>query len=406
MRTGFDSIKTDKVLMNRGPIFEYRSLVATGTLAPDPAQLLAVEKLQLLFGRLQGYQPGREKGGLRGLMRIGRPDPGPQGLYIFGDVGRGKSMLMDLFFKAAPPEAKKRVHFHAFMAGVHDAIHRWRQDRKNGLTEGDDPLVPVATEIAGAATLLCFDEFQVTDVADAMILKRLFEFLFEAGVVVVATSNTAPQALYKDGLNRPLFLPFIALLEQQMDVLHLEGLRDFRRDRQEYDRYHAPLGAPATRAMDAAWARVAAGHPIAPVQLKVVGRSLQVPTAVGRAARFTFAQICEAPLGASDYLALAEHFDQLLVDDIPQLNGVGRDVVRRLILLIDTAYDAGVELIVSAAAEPDLLYTAGLDVDQFARTASRLHEMGSSDYKAPGNLAKTGKDNRQIRRGKPARLSA
>ena len=366
--------------MNRGPIFDYRALVGSGALAPDPAQLLAAEKLHLLHCRLQGYQPGRDKGGLRGLLRIGRPDPAPQGLYIFGDVGRGKSMLMDLFFKSAPPAAKKRVHFHAFMADVHATIHRWRQGRKNGVSEGDDPLEPVAAQIAETATLLCFDEFQVTDVADAMILKRLFELLFDAGVVLVATSNTPPQDLYRDGLNRPLFLPFVALLEQRLDVLHLEGNRDFRRAGGDGERYHCPLGAGAAKAMDAAWAHATNGQRATPVQLPVAGRMVEVPLAVARAARFSFAQLCQTSLGASDYLALTRRFERILIDDIPLLNMAGRDVVRRLILLVDTAYEAGVELVISAAAAPDFLYTNGPEAVSFARTASRLHEMGSVDY--------------------------
>ncbi|MFV2092465.1 MAG: cell division protein ZapE, partial [Hyphomicrobiales bacterium] len=278
---------------------------------------------------------------------------------------------------------------------VHGAIHQWRQQRRAGTAQGDDPLAPVAAEIARKATLLCFDEFQVTDVADAMILKRLFEYLFEAGVVLVATSNTAPEDLYAHGLNRPLFLPFIGLLNQRMDVLHLAGARDFRRGRGAADdRYFSPLGPNATQAMDAAWAHTSAGLPVGPVRLSVAGRPLLVPLAAGRAARFSFAQLCQAPLGAGDYQILAENFDRIFIDDIPSLTDAGRNVVQRVIAMIDTFYETGIELCVSAAVQPDFLYANGRDAGRFARAASRLQEMRAPGY-PPDRLAANNRDIRQ-----------
>lgn len=350
----------------------YRALVAAGELAPDEAQARAAERLQALEAELRNYRPGR------GLF-FGASEP-PKGLYLWGDVGRGKSMLMDLFYERVPLRAKQRIHFNAFMVETHARIHAARQQG------ADDPIAPVARLIAREATLLCFDEFQVMDVADAMILGRLFEQLFAAGTVVVATSNTPPRDLYEGGLNRQLFLPFIRLIEQRLDVVELNGPTDYRLQRfSELDTYMTPLGAEADAKMDAAWLRLTDQPHGAAQTLKVLGRKLRVPQAAKGVARFTFDELCRQPLGAADYLEIARHFHTLLIDRIPVLSANDRNEARRFITLIDTLYDEHVKLICSAAAPPDGLYPQGDGADAFRRTASRLMEMRSVEYLAHGH---------------------
>jgi cell division protein ZapE len=367
--------------MSDGPIHRYRALVARGAIEPDQAQLPAVETLQVLHSRLDGYRPGEDKGGLRGLFRIGRPDPAPKGLYIFGSVGRGKSMLMDLFFDTAPVRDKRRVHFHAFMGEIHEAIHRHRQRLRRGEPVDDDPIPPVAAEVARTATLLCFDEFQVTDVADAMILSRLFEQFFEHGMVIVTTSNTAPDDLYLGGLNRPLFLPFIEMIRQRLDVLHLDGGRDHRMGRLlARPIYHHPLGPEADAAMDRAWAEAAAGLEIGPECLTVKGHEVRVPLAARGSARFGFGDLCGRAHGAGDYLSLALRYGTIFVDGIPVLSAERRDEARRLVILVDAVYEAGGLIVASAEAPPEALVPSGAEASGFARTASRLHEMRSAAY--------------------------
>jgi cell division protein ZapE len=350
----------------------YRALVAKGELKSDAAQEAAARRLQTLATALRRYRPGRSF--LFGQRKA------PRGLYLWGDVGRGKSLLMDLFFAGVPLAKKSRVHFNAFMVDVHARIHAERQKG------GDDPIPPVARAIAANATLLCFDEFQVTDVADAMILGRLFQQFFAFGVVVVATSNTPPGRLYMGGLNRELFLPFIAMLEQSLDVMELRGALDYRLHRMSgLDIYITPLGPEADARMDAAWRRLTDTAKGAPQTLPVLGRPLRVPQAAKGVARFSFDDLCAQPLAAPDYLALAHHFHTLLIDRIPQMGGERRNEARRFIVLIDTLYDEGVKLICSAAAAPDALYTDGDGADAFRRTASRLVEMGSRDYLKRGH---------------------
>lgn len=358
------------------PLAAYRALVRKGELRPDPAQALAAEKLESLSHALAGYRPSTGTGGWRarfGLTR--RPDPAPQGLYLYGEVGRGKSMLMDLFFDFAPVEAKRRVHFHAFMQDVHRRLHEWRKKNVG------DPLQPLAQELAHDAWLLCFDEFQVSDIADAMILGRLFQALFEAGVVVVATSNRPPRDLYKDGLQRERFLPFIALIEEKLDVLELAGGVDYRLDRiKDHRLYHVPPGPAAEAALAAAFDDLTGGAPARPVMVEVLGRSLRVPKAAHRVAWFGFEELCGRPLGPADYLALAECFDAVMVSGIPQLGRDRRDVAKRFVTFIDALYDRRVRLLCSAEAEPGSLYPAGDGAFEFRRTASRLEEMQSADY--------------------------
>ena len=351
----------------------YRALVARGELKPDAAQQKAISRLQALAAALRRYRPGRS-------LLFGQRKP-PRGLYLWGDVGRGKSMLMDLFFEFAPAAPKRRVHFNAFMTETHARIH---EEREHGRSA--DPIAPVARAIASEATLLCFDEFQVTDVADAMILGRLFEQFFELGVVIVATSNTPPARLYEGGLNRQLFLPFIAEIESRLDVLELNGATDHRLHRMSgLDIYITPLGPEADAKMDAAWLRLTDTRRGEPQNLTVLGRKLAIPQAARGAARFSFDDLCRKPLAAPDYLAIAQHFHTLLIDRIPQMDAAMRNEARRFIVLIDTLYDHGTKLICSAAALPDRLYVTGDGADAFRRTASRLVEMQSADYLKRGH---------------------
>ena len=351
---------------------DYRALVARGELKPDAAQEATVNRLQVLTLALRKYR--------RSWFFFSMPSS-PRGIYLWGDVGRGKSMLMDLFFEQAPIDTKRRVHFNAFMTETHARIHA---KRENG--RGDDSIASVARDIASQARLLCFDEFQVTDVADAMILGRLFEQFFALGVVIVATSNTPPGGLYEGGLNRQLFLPFITLIEENLDVLELNGSMDYRLHRiSGLDIYLTPLEAQAGAKMDAAWFRLTDTQKGSPQALIVLGRKLVVPQAAKGVARFTFDDLCRKPLAAPDYLAIAQHFHTLLIDRIPVLDSAERNEARRFTLLIDTLYDHGTKVICSAAAAPDQIYPTGDGADAFRRTASRLVEMQSVDYLKRGH---------------------
>jgi len=349
----------------------YRALLANRELVPDTAQESAVRHLQRLATQLRRY---------RGQWCFFSAVEPPRGLYIWGDVGRGKSMLMDLFFEAVATAPKRRVHFNAFMIETHARIHRARQ------VGADDPISSVAKKIAEEATLLCFDEFQVTDVADAMILGRVFEQLFDLGVVVVATSNKAPQRLYEGGLNRQLFLSFITLIERQLDIIELNGPTDYRLQRlSQLDTYITPLGPDADAKMDAAWARLTDKRRGASAVLTILGRELRVPQAAKGVARFSFGDLCRQPLAAVDYLEIAQHFHTVLVDHIPAMGPSNRNEARRLTILIDTLYDENVKLICSAALPPAALYPEGDGAEAFRRTASRLTEMQSAAYMRRGH---------------------
>ena len=361
----------------RAPITVYQELRRKGLLQPDPAQQPAIVGLQSLYRTLLEYRP---EGGLRGwLARLGLTENGgvhtPMGLYLYGPVGRGKSMLMDLFFAAVPGLRKRRVHFHAFMLEVHDRIERERQAKT------DAPILKVASDIASEATLLCFDEFQVDDIADAMILGRLFTALFEAGVVVVATSNLAPDRLYEHGLQRELFLSFIALLKERLNVLEIDGGRDWRLARLVgKPTFYHPLGEPAQQALERVFAELADGGPGDSMTLLVKGRSLVVPRAARGVAWFTFAELCEKPLAAADYLSIAERFTAIIIQGIPRLGSGQRDAAKRFNILIDTLYEARTLLIASAEVPPEEIYAAGDGTFEFKRTVSRLIEMQSEDY--------------------------
>ena len=360
-----------------GPLAAYRTLLREGSVDADPAQALAAEKLQALANALRHYRPNG--GGTTWRERLGlsrrREEPAPQGLYLYGPVGRGKSMLMDLFFRSVPIERKRRVHFQAFMVEVHETLHRRRAEG------GDDDVVSwLAGEVLEKAWLLCFDEFQVTNIADAMILGRLFEALFERGLVVVATSNTPPDALYEGGLQRERFLPFIALLKERLDLLALEGPVDYRRRRlAEMPLYFTPLGPDTHAALGSAWDRLTDCAEGMPRTLTVKGHELTVPRSTNGVAWVGFTELCERPLGAEDYIALSRRFPTVILEAVPVMDRGRRDPARRFVALIDALYEFKTKLVVSADAEPDTLCTDP-DLPEFRRAASRLHEMQSPDY--------------------------
>jgi cell division protein ZapE len=362
----------------------YRALVSERRFESDPAQAELVGKLDALADKLKDYRPEAKPNGLLRLFGA-RPAEPPRGLYIHGAVGRGKTMLMDMFFDVVEGPPKRRAHFHAFMGDVHARLNQWRQARKRGEVAGEDPIAPVAAEMTREASLLCFDEFSVRDIADAMILSRLFTAFFAAGVVVVATSNVAPDDLYKDGLNRALFLPFIALIKERLDIVELNARTDYRLEKlQRAPIYYTPLGPKADGALDAAFLMLTGHEHGEPTQIELLGRHLDVPQAIDGVARFDFDALCRRPLGAADYLKLAQRFHTLVLDRIPMMGASERNEAKRFIILIDALYDMRVKLIASAAGEPETLYSGadGAEAFEFERTASRLFEMRSAEYLA------------------------
>jgi len=363
----------------------YAALVTSGKIEADPAQAELVRRLVALEKALAQHRLARKSSSL-GWLFSRREPPGPiKGLYVYGDVGRGKTMLMDLFFAASEVRRKRRAHFHEFMADVHERVREYRHQLKLGTITNGDPIRHVADEIAAETWLLCFDEFHVTDIADAMILGRLFTRLFEQGVVLVATSNVAPDDLYKEGLNRALFVPFIRLLTEHVDVVRLTARTDYRMEKLSgVTTWYVPADEDAEVALDIAWQKLTGMLDGEPVDIALAGRVLRVPEAAMGVARFAFAQLCEQPLGAGDYLRLAREFHTLIVDHVPVMDYADRNAAKRFIILIDTLYDHAVKLIASAEAEPAELYTAedGYEALEFKRTVSRLIEMRSEQYLA------------------------
>jgi len=361
----------------------YDQLVAGGKIERDAAQMALVHRLDQLTDQLAETALAVKGSSLGWLFGRARPKPPViRGLYVHGSVGRGKTMLMDLFFERAPVKAKRRVHFHTFMADAQDRIHRARQAIVAGTLAERDPIAPVAAALAAEARLLCFDEFAVYDIADAMILGRLFARMFELGTIVVATSNVAPDRLYWEGLNRALFLPFIDLLKAHLDIVELDARTDYRSEREDDGKvYFSPTDAAADAAIDRIWQKLGGGAAV-PVEIPFRGRTIHVPAAIGDAARFRFEDICVAALGAADFVQIARRYRTVIIEHIPVMGFRERNYVKRFINLVDTLYDAHVKLIVSAAGEPEGLYLAeeGAESFEIQRTISRLREMRSQEY--------------------------
>src|SRR6266702_1636649 len=362
----------------------YQALVSSGAIEPDSAQAEAAEAFAGLEQQLASYKPLRKQS-LLGRLFADKDEAPPRGLYVHGDVGRGKTMLMDMFFQQSLVVHKRRAHFHEFMADVHERIYGFRQNIARGEIADGDVIALTAASIFEQAWLLCFDEFHVTDIADAMILGRLFSKLFELGTVVVATSNVAPDDLYKGGLNRALFLPFIAQISGHMDVLRLDARTDFRLEKLTgVKMWLVPADRDADAALDKAWAKMTGKAPCKPRDISIKGRVLDVPCSAQGVARFSFTDICEKPLAASDYLRLAHDYHTIMIDRIPVIDYPERNAAKRFIALIDTLYDNAVKLMASAQADPLSLYLAaeGNEANEFKRTSSRLIEMSSESYLA------------------------
>lgn len=377
--------------------FHYASLVGTGRLELDPAQQAVIRKLDQLSQQLEAHRLARKGSALGWLFGKSEPSAPVRGLYLWGSVGRGKTMLVDMFCEHLGVQRKRRAHFHAFMVDVHARIHDWRQRAKRGEVKGEDPIQPIADALADEAWVLAFDEFSVTDIADAMILGRLFQALFARGVVIVATSNVVPSRLYENGLNRALFLPFIALIEQHMNVVQLDARTDYRLEKlRAQNVYHVPADIAARDALDLAFAELGQGRE-RPRKIDLGGRFLELKHTSGGVARADFSELCQKPLGTIDFLALARNFHTLILDDIPLLGDAQRNDAKRFITLIDILYEHHVKLVASAAAEPAGLYVAGTGTEafEFQRTASRLIEMRSEGYLSQphGRIDHLGKGN-------------
>ena len=386
-----------------GPTARYQALIEDGTLQADPAQAAVIGHLARLHQDLKVHETARPEENDNGLLSRFRLDfwkSGPKaaasspsamrGLYIHGPVGRGKSMVMDLFFDSAPAKKKRRVHFHAFMQDVHARLKGFREAAGDGGT--DDAILTLADRLFDQATLLCFDEFHVQNIADAMILGRLFDRLFDLGLVMVATSNFMPDRLYENGLNRDRFLPFIARLEHELDVVSLAGPTDYRLERlHNLAVYYCPDGPEAKTSLTKIFSLLTDEAEGAEDEIDIGSRKLSVPKAAKGVAWFDFAELCEQPLGAADYLALAERYHTLILESVPALTRDKHNEARRFMTLVDALYECRVNLIISADAEPQTLYQAGEGAFEFERTASRLMEMRSKTYieTPPSTIAAT-----------------
>jgi cell division protein ZapE len=360
----------------------YDARVASGQLAPDDAQRGVLPALDRIARELAAAAPApAQKSGWLSKLTGGKtaaPAAPVKGLYLWGGVGRGKSMLMDLLIEATPIAEKRRVHFHEFMQEIQAALEGVRKSGQQ------DAVRPVALAVAQQVRLLCFDEMQITDIADAMIVGRLFQVLFEEGVTIVTTSNRVPEDLYKNGLNRQLFLPFIALIRERMQVAELASVTDHRQNRDEGEQvWFIPADGAARMAMDALWTRMTGGGATTPLILDIKGRQVELPVHSGRAARASFWDLCAKPLGPADYLAIAEAVDLLFIDGIPRLSMSNYNEAKRFVTLIDALYEAKVRLIASAADEPERLYAEGEGAFEFERTASRLREMRDAAWGVP-----------------------
>ena len=370
----------------KGPLANLAARRAAGEIHADPVQEKVVLRLQAIHDQLAAMANAQPvKTGFLARLGFGhtpKPPEGPHGLYIWGSVGRGKSMLMDLFFADAPVAKKRRVHFHEFMLEVQARLHRRREElAARGAPPESDTIVPIGKEIAAETRLLCFDEFQVTNIADAMILGRLFETLFEEGITVIATSNRSPDDLYKNGLQRDRFLPFIELVKQRLEVLELGGSQDYRMGRlREFDLYLTPLGAWATKKLDEAFRALSNGADGEPRLLRTQGRNVEVPRAAPGVAMAHFMDWCAKPMGAADFLCIADNFHTVIVAEIPKMGPDSKDKAVRFVTMIDTFYERKVKFVCSAAANPGGLYPEGDGSFEFQRTVSRLMEMQSPEY--------------------------
>lgn len=390
----------------QGPMAVYKDMINIGEIRPDPDQEIIVTHLERLYADLIDYPEvaGKSKGlsikswRLMNLINwVGKDKKPPQGLYLYGGVGRGKSMLMDLFYDCAPVRHKRRVHFHDFMLDVHARLKKWHgmsakeRAQMGGRVSGDDPIPPVARQLAQEATLLCFDEMQVTDIADAMVLARLFGELMDRGVVVVATSNRVPDDLYKDGINRQLFLPFIDRVKSDFEVVPLDGPTDYRLGRMRgLQTYYSPLSDVSTNALTQAFFKltdrdVEDRDKVPSDMVAVQGREVYVPKAARGVAVFSFKRLCAAALGAADYLAIARRYHTIIMVGIPKLGPHNRNEAKRFVTFIDALYENGVKFLCSAAVEPLDLYTEGDGAFEFERTVSRLMEMQSEEYLKRGH---------------------
>jgi len=384
---------TGPSIIGKGPAANLAARRAAGEVHPDPVQERVVLRLQAVYDRLAAAAAEHPaKPGLLarlGLVRAPKPPDGPHGLYIWGPVGRGKSMLMDLFFADAPVAKKRRVHFHEFMLEVQARLHSRREKlAAEGAPPEADTIVPIAREIAQQTRLLCFDEFQVTNIADAMILARLFETLFAEGITVIATSNRKPDDLYKDGLQRDRFLPFIDLIKERLEILELGGEHDYRLDRlRNFDAYLTPSGAWANAKLDEAFRALSGGADGEPRVLRTQGRDVDIPRAAPGVAMAHYLDWCAKPMGAADFLCIAEHFHTVIVADIPRMGPDSQDKAARFITMIDTFYEKKVKFICSAATAPTGLYVEGDGAFEFQRTVSRLMEMQSPEYLALEHVA-------------------